>query len=545
VTGPQYRLTARIAAGELAETYEAIRGEADRVVIKLFQLDTTDPRYAREIAQTTAQLQELRDPGILHVLELGLVSGRLALVREHVAGFNLGQVLSRLTAWGIMLPTPVALRIVLELLDTLQNVHQLGVTHGSITPGNILLSTSGQPALCDFGALRALWAVPQLKARFSATGRGSYRARELERGEPATPQSDLFSLGAVVYQLLTLREVSPDRTGSTAPRSPFRISSHVDQRLYPLLMRSMETIPQLRYASCAEFSDALRGFLAADNVSSTREDLQKFLGDLFPEESKPSPGGPLPLSEPFSLSRPPELEEVLASSSPLESIGAEPPVSLSKRGGQGASAATGEPPIAEFDLTPPPEIADGEEGKPRRVKKVALAASAAVVAGLALTLVLWRSGADRKPTSEASLSAAKPAVISSSVPVQPAATLTPIAKVDDPVAAPPAAVPEQPEAPKPEAPKPPQHEAAIQWDAPPRKGAGFLTITCNVPAIVSIDGHRVKRHAPLKRYPVRPGLHKILLATLDGREHREVSVRVVKGQLRKIDQVFRRSAARR
>lgn len=532
MTGPQYRLTAKIAAGELAETYEAIRGEADRVVIKLFQLETTDPRYAREIAQTTAQLQELRDPGILHVLELGLVSGRLALVREHVAGFNLGQVLSRLTAWGIMLPTPVALRIVLELLDTLQNVHQLGVTHGSITPGNILLSTSGQPALCDFGALRALWAVPLLKARFSATGRGSYRARELERGEPATPQSDLFSLGAVVYQLLTLREVSPDRTGSTAPRSPFRISSHVDQRLYPLLMRSMETIPQLRYASCAEFSDALRGFLAADNVSSTREDLQKFLADLFPEESKLSPGGPLPFNEPFSLSRPPELDEVLASSSPLESIGAEPPVSLSKGGGKGASvasAATDGPAIAEFDLTPPPAIAEGEEGKPRRVKKVALTASAALAAALALTLVLWRSGADRKPTSEASLSAAKPAVVSSPVPVQPAAITTPIA----------------PEAPKPEAPKPASREAAIQWDAPPRKGAGFLTITCNVPAIVSIDGHRVKKHAPLKRYPVRPGLHKISLATLDGREQREISVRMIKGQLRKIDQVFRRSAARR
>jgi len=558
VTSQHYRLTARIAAGELAETFEAVRGESEPVVIKLFQSGTTDLRYAREIALTTAQLRALQHPGILHVLELGLISGRLAVVREHIEGFNLGQILSRLTAWGIMLPTPLALLIVLELLDTLQAVHDAGITHGSITPGNILLSARGQPALCDFGALRALWAVPELTARFSATGRGSYRARELERGEPATCQSDLFSVGAVAYQLLTLREVSPDKNGSTAPRSPFPVSSQVDQRLYPLLMRSMETIPQLRYVSCAEFSAALRGFLGGNNISASREDLQKFLRDLFPEGGKLIASRPVPFSDPFSLTRPPELEES-AAASPLESIGAEAPVPLSQAdvgnaSGQSAkpSGATGEPPTARSDGSPPltpsqlraarvhaAGAADPGEAPSARGKRVArLLLASAVAAGFALMVMFWRpGGASKPPPEEKSASAVKPPATTSIA--QPASTVQPAstaisAKSDQP---PPVAAAEPPKVAKP--------EAAIEWDAPPRKGAGYLSINSDVPTVVHIDGRRLKKHAPLKRYPIAPGVHKISLATLDGREQRDVTVRVAKGQLRKIDEVFRRSAARR
>lgn len=555
MTIQHYRLTARIAAGQLAETFEAVRGESEPVVIKLFQSGTTDLRYAREIAVTTAALRALQHPGILHVLEMGLISGRLAVVREHIEGFNLGQILSRLTAWGIMLPTPLALLIVLELLDTLQSVHELGVTHGSITPGNILLSARGQPALCDFGALRALWAVPELTARFSATGRGSYRARELERGEPATRQSDLFSVGAVAYQLLTLREVSPDKAGSTAPRSPFPVSSQVDQRLYPLLMRSMEAIPQLRYVSCAEFSDALRGFLEDNNISASREDLQKFLRDLFPEGNKLIASGPVPFSDPFSLTRPPELEEP-ASTSPLESIGAEAPVPLSRAdagnapaGSAKANSPAAEPPTSRSDASPPltPSqqraaranavgAADSQEAQPtaRGKKVIGLLVASAVAAAFALTVMFWRPGGESKPADEKAASAVKPPAAAPSI-VQPASTVT-STQSDQP---PPVAAAEPP------APKATQPEAAIEWDAPPRKGAGFLSINSDLPAIVYVDGRRVKKHAPLKRYPIAPGVHKISMATLDGREQREVTVRVTKGQLRKIDEVFRRPAARR
>ncbi|HME92567.1 MAG TPA: protein kinase [Myxococcaceae bacterium] len=561
MTGQTYRLTARIAAGELAETFQAVRGESEPVVIKLFQSGTTDPRYAREIAATATQLKALPLPGILHVLEVGLTSGRLAVVREHIEGFNLGQILSRLTAWGIMLPTPLALLIVLELLDTLQAVHELGVTHGSITPGNILLSSRGQPALCDFGALRALWSVPHLAARFSATGRGSYRARELERGEQATPQADLFSLGAVAYQLLTLREVSPDKSGSTAPRSPFPVSSQVDQRLYPLLMRAMDTIPQLRYVSCLEFAEALRGFLAENNISASREDLQKFLRDLFPEGGKLTAGGPLPFSEPFTLTSPPEPEES-TSASPLESIGAAPPAPLGQAGETNATAepvkafAAGADAAADRpDLSPrtPSQLraarphgfaaAASEEPRPagRARKVVGLAIASAVAVAFALTVMFWRSGGESKPPADpksasAPTAAASAPTAAASAPsiVQPGSTAV-AAKAEQP---PPSAAEEPPASHQPTKPEP-----TIEWDTPPRKGAGFLSISSDVPVIVYIDGRRVKKHAPLKRYPVAPGVHKITIATLDGREKREVAVRVGKGQLRKIDEVFRRSAA--
>jgi len=152
----RYRLTARLGAGPLADTFCAQRDESVAVVIKLFQAGTADEQYAKEVAEMAHKLRPYQIPGILQVLDIGFIAGRLAVVRQADGGYNLGQVLSRMAAWGIIFPTPLALWILSELLDTVRRAHAAGVVHGGITPGNIFLCANGQPALCDFGALQAL-----------------------------------------------------------------------------------------------------------------------------------------------------------------------------------------------------------------------------------------------------------------------------------------------------------------------------------------------------------------------------------------------------
>src|SRR5215467_10124891 len=151
VTQARYRLTSRIGAGALAENFRAVRDDSASVAIKLFLPDTADDRYARQLAEVARRLLPFEAPGIVQVLDIGFVSGRLAVVRQSDDGFNLGQVLSRLTAWGIIFPTPLALLVLSELLETMQRAHAAGAIHGGITPGNI------------FSARR--WAVCALRLR--------------------------------------------------------------------------------------------------------------------------------------------------------------------------------------------------------------------------------------------------------------------------------------------------------------------------------------------------------------------------------------------
>ncbi|MBZ4422094.1 serine/threonine-protein kinase [Myxococcus sp. RHSTA-1-4] len=302
-----YRLTGRIESGELAELYEGLQLPAGEVVVKLFHPKTSDPAYALDLAETTRLLQPVRHPGILHVVDIGVVRQRLAVIREDLDGFTLGTALQRLHTKEVVLPPPVALYIVIQLLEAVQQAHEAGVLHGALTPGNVVLSRDGTPAVCDFGALRALMAVPQLRRSFAGRGRGTYRSPEVARGEAYTEQSDVYSLGAIAYELLTQREpvvaggggVSTRRSEALPP--PSRLDRRINGRLDPLILRALESAPQRRFRSCGEFASSLRNFLSASGGMPGPDDVRRFVSELFPNEVSLASLGPAPFKEPFTL----------------------------------------------------------------------------------------------------------------------------------------------------------------------------------------------------------------------------------------------------
>ncbi|MBJ6765594.1 serine/threonine protein kinase [Myxococcaceae bacterium JPH2] len=300
-----YRLVGRVESGDLAELYDALQLPAGEVAVKLFHPKTSDPAYARDLADTTRALQPVRHPGILHVLDMGFVKQRLAVVRQDVDGATLGVALQRLNTKEVLLPTPVALHIVIQLLDAVQLAHEAGVVHGALTPGNLLLSREGLPAVCDFGALKALLAVPQLKKSFANRGRSAYRALEVSRGEAPTAQSDIYSLGAVAYELLTLREAVVPGSGVSTRREslppPSRLDRRLNARMDPIIMRALDPTPQRRFRSCGEFAGALRNFLSASGGMPGPEDVRRFVGELFPNEVSVATLGPVPFADDFTL----------------------------------------------------------------------------------------------------------------------------------------------------------------------------------------------------------------------------------------------------
>jgi serine/threonine-protein kinase len=169
----------------------------------------------------------------------------------------------------------------------------------------VLLSRAGQPSVCDFGALQALMAVPELKRSFASRGRSAYRAPEVGRGDMPDALSDIYSIGAIAYELLTLREAVIPEGGVSTRRAglppPSRLDRRIHARLDPVILRALEPIPSRRFRSCAEFVDALRNFLSTNGGLPGIEDSRRFVAELFPNEVSLGALGPVPFSENFTL----------------------------------------------------------------------------------------------------------------------------------------------------------------------------------------------------------------------------------------------------
>jgi len=300
-----YQLTGRLELGDLADLFQATQVSGGDVVVKLFHPKTSDPAYALALAETSRVLNPLRHPGIVRYVDIGFVEQRLAVVREHVDGFTLGVALRRLNTKEVLLPSAVALYLIIQLAEMVQRAHEADAIHGAITPGNLLLSREGAPGICDFGALKALMAVPELKRGFATRGRSAYRAPEVGRGEGPTAVSDVYSLGAIAYELLTLREAIV-ATGNLSTRSgglppPSRLDRRINSRLDPLILRALDPLPNRRFRSAGDFASALRNFLAAHGGMPGQEDLRRFVRELVPNEVSFSTLGAVPFSEPFKL----------------------------------------------------------------------------------------------------------------------------------------------------------------------------------------------------------------------------------------------------
>lgn len=301
----KYRLTGRLETSELAELYAATRDDNEPVVIKLFHSRNSDVKYAQDLADTARQLSAVKARGIVRYLELGLVKDRLAVVRQSTEGLTLGQLLQRLVSKEFVLAPPLALWIVVQLLETVQLAHEAGAVHGALTPGNVILDPDGAPSICDFGALRALQAVPALRKSFGGRGRDAYRAPEVVKGDSPSVESDIFSVGAIAYELLTLREPIGDRTGTMSTRSgglppPSRLDRRLNARIDPIILRALELSENRRFRSAGEFASALRNFLANNGGIPPPEELRRFLEPLRLRESTQNVG-PVPFSDPFAL----------------------------------------------------------------------------------------------------------------------------------------------------------------------------------------------------------------------------------------------------
>jgi eukaryotic-like serine/threonine-protein kinase len=254
----RYAVEERLARGGMGDVYRAVDLVLDRQVAVKASRPPGDAQSNALLRREARIAARLRHRAIVPVLDLVRDGEQSYLVMEYVDGLTL----RALHALGA-LPAPGALRIGVEVAAGLACIHEHGVLHMDLKLENILLAPDGQPRITDFGISRCA-AEPRVEHQVLGTPRAM--SPEQIVGRPVDGRSDLFSLGILLYELLTgvtpfgtpceaqtlarVLEHSPDPVSRIAPRCPARFSDLIDQLL--------EKEPALRPQSAAEVVLRLR-----------------------------------------------------------------------------------------------------------------------------------------------------------------------------------------------------------------------------------------------------------------------------------------------
>ncbi len=203
VLGDRYRLEARIGAGGMAEVYRGFdpvlnRTVAIKILLPQFARDASFVERFRREAQAAARLNH---PNIVGVYDTGADDGTQFIVMEFIEGRTLADFLA-----AGRRPTPVqAAEISQRICGALAAAHAQGVIHRDIKPGNVMVTRDGTVKVMDFGIARITTGVETAPQTSAVLGTASYLSPEQAQGGPLDARTDIYSLGAVLYELLTGR----------------------------------------------------------------------------------------------------------------------------------------------------------------------------------------------------------------------------------------------------------------------------------------------------------------------------------------------------
>jgi predicted Ser/Thr protein kinase len=200
IYGGRYYIEEPIGDGGMARVYRATDSRLGRVVALKILRDqfTNEPEFVERFRQEARLAANLAHPNIVGVYDVGEDHGQYFMVMEYVTGQNLKQVIAR----EAPMPIETVISFMRQLGAALDYAHSHGVIHRDIKPENILVTDRREAKVGDFGIARAL-AGGSLTATGTVMGSVSYLSPEQASGQPATAESDLYSAGMVLYEMLT------------------------------------------------------------------------------------------------------------------------------------------------------------------------------------------------------------------------------------------------------------------------------------------------------------------------------------------------------
>jgi serine/threonine protein kinase len=267
-----YDLLSLAGQGGMAEVWRATERQGPRAgrvvaVKRLLPALAADPEYVELFQREAAITRRLHHPAVVEVLDAGVADGTPYLVMDYVDGKNLREVLAQCARRAILLPLDFGAYVGHVLAQALDHAHAgvdrqgapLGIVHCDVSPSNVFVSRLGEIKLGDFGVALTPGAA---KGGAGALGKIHYLAPEQIRGEAITPRTDLFALGAVLFELLTDQKAFPgasvDEVGQRILRGELRAPSEVRPEvpfeLDALTLRCLAARPEERWESAAAFA---------------------------------------------------------------------------------------------------------------------------------------------------------------------------------------------------------------------------------------------------------------------------------------------------
>ena len=261
--GP-YKIEELIGAGGMADVYRAHQGNLDRyVAIKVLKASLADdPQFVARFSREAMASGGLRHPNILRIYDAGTHEGRHYIVMDYASGSTLAQ---RAEKRPLSIDEVATLGI--QIAEALDYAHKRPhpIIHRDLKPSNILLDDD-RPLLADFGIAYIVSKEKRLTETGASLGTPEYMSPEQSEGFPVDGRTDIYSLGVILFQLVTGRVPFEANTPLatmhqvvyTLPPRPRQLKSDVPEWMESIILRALAKRPEDRFATAGEMAEALR-----------------------------------------------------------------------------------------------------------------------------------------------------------------------------------------------------------------------------------------------------------------------------------------------
>ncbi|HXY84478.1 MAG TPA: Stk1 family PASTA domain-containing Ser/Thr kinase [Gaiellaceae bacterium] len=298
----RYRIIRKLGSGGMADVYLAEDQELGRrVAIKILNdRHANDDQFVERFRREAKNAAGLSHPNIVSIYDRGEAEGTYYIAMEFLDGRSLKElVVSRGVA-----PIPIAIDYARQILTALRFAHRHGIVHRDIKPHNVLVDAEGRLKVTDFGIARA--GASQMTEAGSIIGTAQYLSPEQARGAPVDQTSDLYSVGVVLYELLTGAAPFTGDTPveiamkhlSTVPDPPSTKRAEVPRDLDLVVMRALAKDPAERYQSAEEMDADLERVSRGVAVSPATEEAATAIISRPPQATTATTMRPVPYAPP-------------------------------------------------------------------------------------------------------------------------------------------------------------------------------------------------------------------------------------------------------
>ena len=297
-----FRLVRKIADGGMGSVHEAVLDGTDgfkkTVVIKtVLESLTRNDEFVEMFIGEAKLVADLVHQNICQVYQLGKFENRYYIAMEYVAGVNLKEFLDRHLLDGLLIPPELGTFIVSRVCRGLEYAHRkrdarghlLGVVHRDVSPKNIMIAADGEVKLTDFGIAKARHYMKDQEGEV-LMGKVQYMSPEQAQYLPTDARSDLFSLGVVMFELLTGQILFGSDSTATAMQNvvykpipaPRKLNPSIPEEVERIILKATQRDPGKRYATAGEMGYDLEYAIYSRGYGPTIVTLEKYMRKLFP-----------------------------------------------------------------------------------------------------------------------------------------------------------------------------------------------------------------------------------------------------------------------